>query len=454
MERNALFISHATPEDNAFALWLGAKLTALGYEVWADVMCLHGGADWAKELEEALRHKAAKVLVVCSSIGMSKQGVRNEIEIASNISAKINDKEFIIPLRLDNYESHFRIAHIQYIDFKSSWAQGFIELAGLLQQFPTLTKQSSRPIEAWLEGQRVGASNLSNRRERLSSNWLQITGLPRKVFYCEPPVGFQLEMFQNRSLHNWPIVPFRGGVLTFAEPSSEGFLGQGLPANIVSEVDTHIFIDQGWPDMGIHGYEAKRYFADLGNQAFESFLHRKELSFSEGASKRRWWYGNIKIAPLTMLPFNWQHQSGRRQIVGKSDKRGVFWHYAICGNVRTIPVHHVRISASLIFSENGMDSINDHRKAHRLRRSFAKSWRNARWRDMMLAFLSWISGDKNELIVPVSSKRFIYLALPPISFFSPVTVLNDVNEAPDDDDPDFDEKDFDDYLELNDGDSE
>jgi hypothetical protein len=29
--RRALFISHATPEDNAFTLWLGAKLTALGY---------------------------------------------------------------------------------------------------------------------------------------------------------------------------------------------------------------------------------------------------------------------------------------------------------------------------------------------------------------------------------------------------------------------------------------
>jgi hypothetical protein len=33
--REALFISHASPEDNAFTLWLDAKLTALGYEVFA-----------------------------------------------------------------------------------------------------------------------------------------------------------------------------------------------------------------------------------------------------------------------------------------------------------------------------------------------------------------------------------------------------------------------------------
>jgi hypothetical protein len=36
--RQALFISHAAPEDNAFTLWLGAKLSALGYEVFADVL--------------------------------------------------------------------------------------------------------------------------------------------------------------------------------------------------------------------------------------------------------------------------------------------------------------------------------------------------------------------------------------------------------------------------------
>ena len=32
--REAIFISHAAPEDNAFTIWLGAKLSALGCEVW------------------------------------------------------------------------------------------------------------------------------------------------------------------------------------------------------------------------------------------------------------------------------------------------------------------------------------------------------------------------------------------------------------------------------------
>jgi hypothetical protein len=35
--RSLVFISHATPDDNEFVLWLGTRLTALGYDVWADI---------------------------------------------------------------------------------------------------------------------------------------------------------------------------------------------------------------------------------------------------------------------------------------------------------------------------------------------------------------------------------------------------------------------------------
>ena len=78
--REALFISHASPEDNAFTRWLGAKLAAIGYEVWADVIRLHGGSDWSRELEEVLRTRTIKMLLVCTPAGLTKQGVRNEIE--------------------------------------------------------------------------------------------------------------------------------------------------------------------------------------------------------------------------------------------------------------------------------------------------------------------------------------------------------------------------------------
>ena len=94
--REALFISHANPEDNAFTLWLGAKLSALGYEVFADVLRLRGGDDWERILEEAIRAKAAKVLLVATPHGVQKRGVRNEITIAAQTAKRIGDNQFVV----------------------------------------------------------------------------------------------------------------------------------------------------------------------------------------------------------------------------------------------------------------------------------------------------------------------------------------------------------------------
>ena len=121
LARNAIFISHANPEDNEFTVWLGARQTAAGYEVWADVLRLRGGQDWQRLLEDALRNKACKVLLVGTEHGVQKQGVRNEIQIAHTVSRSIGDTEFVIPLRLTNFDAPFLAAHAQYIDFERSW---------------------------------------------------------------------------------------------------------------------------------------------------------------------------------------------------------------------------------------------------------------------------------------------------------------------------------------------
>ena len=223
--REALFISHANPEANAFARWLGAKLAAMGYEVWADVMRLHGGSDWSRELEEALRKRMIKMRLVCTPAGLDKQGVRNEIEIGAQLSREINDREFIIPLRLEPYEAPFRIAQAQYVDFSRSWATGLAELVDLLVNVHNIPRRQGRPMEDWLAAQSVGATRLVERSERLTSNWLIFRRLPQFIRYCEPSSRLPIEHFQDRTRHHWPIVPFNTGVLTFASPDRDDLLG-------------------------------------------------------------------------------------------------------------------------------------------------------------------------------------------------------------------------------------
>lgn len=441
--REALFISHANPEDNAFSLWLGAKLAAMGYEVWADVMRLHGGADWQRELELALRTRAFKVLVVCTPDAVEKQGVRNEIEIASKLSNELKDHKFIIPLKLKAYDSPFRIAHAQYVDFSKSWAIGLAELVELLSTTYKVPKQLGRSMEGWLATQTRGATRLVQQNERLNSNWLRFKGLPSLIRYCEPPAGFPIDRFQDRTQHQWPVVPFGSGVITFADLQN-GQIALDMPARMVTELRVHDFLKDGWIRLNIKGYEARRQFADLGNQAFEAFLHSRGLSSFEGSGGRRAWWGDIRTVPLTQIPFGWSHQKGRRQIVGQSEKRDVHWHYAVSGQVRTAPLRHLRISSRLIFSDNGIDAIADVKKMHRLRRSFAKSWRNARWRDMLSAFLWWLGEGEDQIALPIGPGEELHLLLPPVTFACPVLVIHDGEEPPDEDDPDVDSDSWDD----------
>ena len=124
-EREAIFISHATPEDNEFTIWLGAKLSAMGYEVWADVLRLRGGHDWQRRLEAALRNRACKVLLIANPISVEKQGVRNEIQIASDVARGLKDDSFVVPLRTKPYQSPFLIAQAQYINFERGLGRRF-----------------------------------------------------------------------------------------------------------------------------------------------------------------------------------------------------------------------------------------------------------------------------------------------------------------------------------------
>jgi len=438
--RDILFISHATPEDNHFVSWLGAKLAAMGYDVWADVLRLRGGDDWAGKLETALRKHAIKMLLVCTPNGLAKDGVRREIEIGAQVAKQLQDAEFIVPLRLEAYEAPFRVALAQYIDFKRGWAHGLAELTDLLKEKDVPCGRPG-PMDAWLASHAVGAARVLDKPEPLLSNWLEVAKLPTYVRYCEPPGGFPTDVFLRREVHSWAAVPHKAGIITFARPDEDGNLAPQIPAKLMAEVDTDTFLEEGWPDKGIDAYQARRMYSDLGTQAFDKLAVARGLQGFTSSSGRTSWWPDIKTAPLTKIRFDWGFRRGLRQIIGQSKKRNVHWHYALSGDFRSSPIRHLRLAARLIFSENGLDAVTEVRRAHVLRRSFAKGWRNARWRDMLCAYLWWLTDGTVELRLPVGDGESIRLHVPPMPFTCPISIAAEGDDAADDDDdPDVPEE--------------
>ena len=288
--RDAIFISHANPEDNAFTVWLGARLTAAGYEVWADVLRLRGGQDWQRLLENALRHRACKVLLVGTGHGVEKQGVRNEIQIAHTVSRTIGDGEFVIPLRLTNFDAPFLIAHAQYIDFKRSWADGLAELLATLEDAESVPRKRdsvSETMDYWKQAHLRYAQSLTPTPESLVTNWLSIEQLPETLYLYDFD-GPITHGHAQRKMHSAPrpIVPFRRGFLAFCPIHDlQDHFEPNLPLKIVDRIATGAFLDEAWPDQRIERFDARNQFADLLRWAMELTLRGRMLSSYEMASK-------------------------------------------------------------------------------------------------------------------------------------------------------------------------
>jgi hypothetical protein len=456
--REALFISHASPEDSAFTLWLGAKLTALGYSVFADVLRLRGGDDWERILEDAIRNKAAKVLLVATTHGVQKQGVRNEISVAIQTAKKIDDNAFIVPLRLAPFEPQLQIAHAQYLDFSKSWAAGLADLLALIDEFGIPKTGGGDHADLWQGVQLKDARAVGPGPERLVSNWLAIESVPERLRFYDFKGGISLGAAQKAIKESpVPVAAFNRGFLSFAPLHQlQEHFGPNLPLEVLAVRNTDDFLDAGWPDLHILPRDARPKFTDLARQAMDSFFLAKRFHSFELASGRLAWWPTAAQATLKRLSFGWNGgPSGSRQIVGHSAKRGFHWNYGVSCWARTAPIRHMRIAGRVIFTSDGRELIGDARRLHKMRRSFCKAWRNDKWRDLLLAFWFWIAAGATFVDVPLGEGVALRLRLPPISFDAPfgITAPDDAGESDDaENDPEIgnDDESADDPEELDD----
>src|SRR5260370_9591304 len=96
--RTTVFVTHAAPDDNEFALWLSSKLAMAGYRVWVDRRRLRGGADAWDEIDSVLRHDAIKQIVVFTG-HTTKRGVKKECAIGNAILTQLSNPSSILPIR-------------------------------------------------------------------------------------------------------------------------------------------------------------------------------------------------------------------------------------------------------------------------------------------------------------------------------------------------------------------
>ena len=416
--REAVFISHATPEDNAFTLWLGGKLTALGYQVFADLLRLKGGDDWERILEDAIRNKAKRFLLVATPLGVQKQGVRNEITLANETAKRLNEDGFIVPLRLAAYAPPLQIAHAQYINFEKGWAEGLTELIALLDEVGVPKNALGDNAQTWQSLQLKDARTVGSGPELLVSNWLAIKTLPASIAFYDFKGGIAIGAAQAAvRACTIPIAAHNRGFISFAPLHQlQDYFGPNLPLQIVDTCETDAFLSSGWPSQRLSPKDCRPKFTDISRRALDTYFESKGLRPFEYADGRNAWWATSRHVTMDQKSFAWADLKGRRQLVGRSEKRGFYWHYGVSCWARSGPIRHVRVAGRVVFTSNGHELIGDARRVHRMRRTFCKGWRNDKWRDLLLAFWFWLAEGAEFVDIALGEGVAMRLGLPPKTF--------------------------------------
>ena len=186
--RRVVFISHANPEDNLFARWLGLQLTREGYSVWSDITKLIGGETFWSDVEDAIRNHTAKFIFVLSRASNAKQGPLDELHLARTVAKENNATDFIIPLRIDDIpfgDINRGPYRLNAIDCGTSWADGLYRLLEKLQK-DGVPKDAARfnatSVASWWKAHCDGAEIIKRKAEEHLSNWFAIERLPPTLY--------------------------------------------------------------------------------------------------------------------------------------------------------------------------------------------------------------------------------------------------------------------------------
>ena len=393
--------------------------------MFADILGLDTGDGWRTKLTTTLQDEAVKMLLCCSNETLSRKGVLQEIGIAADLTARLPDPNFILPLRLRDYRPVFGIVDLQYINFEKGWAIGLEKLLKSLerQKVPRLREPLIQP--EWAAYHRRRSINLRDEPEILTSNWLRILSVPDELNYIVPTgATSKAALKASADTFDYPIVAHAEGYLCFAPALDFDAHFSGASGFKVNEtVQYERFVKEGASNLDIEPREATNIIVNLLRQAWEKHCKRQGFlahEYSNGLAQIVQ-FGQVDIGQR--IP--WGKQGQRRNSMLRNIAKGRLWEYGVSARSSLFPFPHYRLKSRVLFSELDDDQnpklIKEHRVQHRLRRSVAGAWRNKAWHGRLMAFLEVLAGDSPYVALPLGTGLHVQVDAMPIQATSPVS---------------------------------
>lgn len=454
MTRESIFLSHATPEDNGFVRWLGARLELAGFSVWHDLGQLKGGDYFWDKIEGAIRNESFRFLAVVSKVAVNKPGVKDEWALAQTIEKSMPG--FVIPLRLDDYDFSqlpIGIHRKNVIDFANGWHRGLAALLDTLTEAnaPKVTAPDPRSARHWLAEMKEGAILRTESKESLDSTWLSVISLP--PIETARILGSEREIKLTDLNRRIPWFEHEDRIVGFAKSGDlVSHMSKSVMLKAANGVDSATFIEYGstFGDKPVSAWEARKRVANLVRQAWELTMEAKGLGIHEQSGGRKVFYVTPELTKgrgAKVAFFDIDGRKRRKGLNGRSERRKANWCYGVGMVPQFDEPWRIELRSTIVFTDDDGKPLNTPARAHRLRMGFCRSWWNDRWRGFLRAFLALVADGASEIKLPVGSGREVVVSATPIMFSSPVG-LSDLAPSIDDDpidDPDDDLSELDDF---------
>lgn len=393
-ERDVVFISHATPDDNEFVRWLGARLTGHGYKIWADIFDLAGGTPFWVSIEDAIRKKAAKVITVVSraSCESSRSGVRNEISVADAVKKSLKDDGFIIPVRIDDVpfaDLPIQIHQLNVIDFSEGWGAKLVELVDTLMKVgvPRVVTDLTAEFDRWRAASVRSDVVVERGEEPLLTSVLPIVRLPEHIsFYEYEGENRKFEVAIMGLPH--PIAWHNRLLVSFAAGHE---IQEHLPAEfsvaLRANVPFSVFLEGAVTDpIGPLRRDAGNAAVRMLRESFEKHLGGRGLLRYEGSAGAVMFFPKGLLSDDRVIYTNAKGRETYKQVVGQSKVLNAYWHLGMRAVVRLDDFPSVRLRPYVVFTRDGRSPLEDADEMTKLRRRFCKSWFNHVWRPLFQAF--------------------------------------------------------------------
>jgi hypothetical protein len=298
-------------------------------------------------------------------------------------------------------------------------------------QFSKLVSKFGQPALTVVQSEELTVSNL-----------VPILALPQRLnfFSCSGVQSNQLPDIAGQM--SIPAFAYYTHIVTTATRdrfsdalASVGF--GGLPVGERASLSWEDFIAGNSGDLPAWKRgDARNNAFNILNKAWSRYLLGRGASVGSLANNHLFWFFANGYFPDNKSRFvDFSGKVIRRQLVGFSAKRRVYWHFAIQARcIMADAQFFVALTPHVTFSSDGRKPLGSKAQLHSLRRSFCRSWWNDRWRDLMQGFVAALVRDKEKtLSLDIGAESPLSVGVSFVEFISPVSLVTANLAQPSDD---------------------